>query len=399
VGRADGVPPKRLRRAEPHDPVGRALLTLGLLPALGGSIAELRRSGQDSRLIDGYLTPYAQAFERIWYFSYACEALEAYTDDPALLRAVRVLAPRRPQPRALRALLIPVVHAEALRGASVLRVFQVTGVLPALAARVRWGVPYVTTYGFSYALLSEPGPKRVVKRALERLGLRHAAAVIATTEPLRARAAVLARRVEVIPNGVDTARFAPPAVPPPRAGGPRRVLYVGRLSAEKNVGALVRAAALLGPRVPVRLVFVGEGPERAALEREARAAGVAVEFLGVLDQRALAPVYGGADAFVLASFTEGHPKVLLEAMSTGLPCAASDCEGNRSLIVPERTGLLFDSRRPEELAAALERVLTDGTLAAALGRAARAEVVARYDLSALVAREVALLLEVARGRG
>ena len=259
-----------------------------------------------------------------------------------------------------------------MRRCSVLRVFQITGVVPALLARARFGVPYVITYGFSYGTLSSPGPTRPLKALLGWVGLQHAAAVIATTEALRALAARRARRVELIPNGVDTGRFAPP--PPgsaPAAGGPRQVLYVGRLSKEKNLSTLIRAAALLRERLPLRLVLVGDGPLRQELAAEARAAGVAIDLRGVVDQRVLPELYAAAHAFVLASFTEGHPKVLLEAMATGLPCVASDCEGNRSLVTPERTGLLFDPRSPGGLAACLERVLTDQGLAGAVGRAAQ----------------------------
>ena len=98
-----------------------------------------------------------------------------------------------------------------------------------------------------------------------------------------------------------------------------------------------------------------------------------------------------ADVFVLASFSEGHPKVLLEAMASGVPCVASDCEGNRSLVDDGRTGLLFDPHRPEELAGQLGRVLADPGLAATLVAAARSMMVDRYDLNALLDREIELL--------
>ncbi len=292
--------------------------------------------------------------------------------------------------RGWRAVTMPWVHAEEIRACGVIRIFQVTGVIPALIARRRFGVPFVTTYGFSYDELSRTGPKRALKRLLTRVGLRRAAAVIVTTESLRAQAARLARRVELIPNGVDTARFAPPGAPlARRPGEPRRVLYVGRLSAEKNLAAVVTALGRLGGRH--RFVAVGSGPLRGALEAQARAAGVDAEFPGVIDQTELPAVYAAADAFVLASFTEGHPKVLLEAMACGVPCVASDCAGNRSLITHEETGLLFDSHDPKALAGCLERVLSDAALAERLGRAAREMIVARYDLRALVGREIELL--------
>jgi len=372
-------------------------MNLGLIPALGGGIAELRRSGQDSRLLDGYFRAYAAAFEKVWYFSYLPEALTDYTDDAQLLRSVQIMAPRHAGSRGLRAMTMPVAHSAIVRRCAVLRVFQITGVLPALIARARFGIPYVTTYGFSYSALSRPGPTRLLKHLVERVGLRYATAVIATTEALRAHAGRIARRVELIPNGVDTGRFAPPM--PDRehtTRDPRQILYVGRLSREKNISALIRAAASLQGRLSLRIVLVGDGPIRESLAAEARTAGVAVEFRGVVDQRLLPRTYAAADAFVLASFTEGHPKALIEAMSTGLPCVASDCDGNRSLVTPERTGLLFDPNRPADLAACLERVLTDHALAETLGRAARELVVAQYDLGRRVQQEIAVLKSVAR---
>jgi glycosyltransferase involved in cell wall biosynthesis len=331
----------------------------------------------------------------VWYFSYLAESLSEYTDDADLLSRIRVLGSAHPMSRGRRAVTMPWTHDEQFRACGVLRVFQVTGVIPALIARRRFGVPFVTTYGFSYDELSHTGAKRTLKRLLTCVGLRRAAAVIVTTDTLRAQASRLARRVELIPNGVDTALFAP--MPrPPTTGGPRRILYVGRLSPEKNLETVVAATSYLGDAAMD--VMVGSGLLRDRLAELARDKKVAVEFPGVVDQRRLPDVYASADVFVLASFTEGHPKVLLEAMSCGLPCVASDCAGNRSLITHGETGLLFDPRRPEDLADCLKRVLTDDALAARLGSAGRELVESRFNLGALVAREIDLVRSVAAVR-
>ena len=369
-------------------------MIVGLLPALGGGLGELASTGQASRLLDGYLARYVASFDRVLYFSYLMESLGAFTSDPALLERAEVVAPPRPLSRGRRAATLAWTEAARLRQCAVLRIFQVTGTIPAVVANARFGTPYVTTYGFSYAQLSRPGPERLLKAAVERVGLRRAAAVIATTEGLRARAARVAREVHLVPNGVDTRHFAPPTAPR-TPGRPARVLYVGRFSAEKNLRTVVAAAAALKGRVPIRLVLVGAGPLREQLREQALRARVEVELPGVVPQERLPPFYAGADAFVLASFTEGHPKVLLEAMASGVPCVVSDCEGNRSLVTDGRTGLLFDPRRAEDLADSLARVITDRALAETLGKAGRGMVVARYDLGVLVAAEIALLQRVA----
>src|ERR1700687_5390250 len=138
-------------------------MKLGLLRALGGSLTELRRSGQDSRFVEGYLRRYVEAFDGVSYFSYAPERLEDFASDRRLLDRMTLFAPSVPQPRAVRAWAIPRQHAAAVRACAVLRVFQITGVIPALLARRRFGVPYVTSYGFWYGRVAQPGAQRGLK--------------------------------------------------------------------------------------------------------------------------------------------------------------------------------------------------------------------------------------------
>ena len=369
-------------------------LVLGLLPAIRGGLGELAKTGQHSRLIDGYLRPYAAAFEEVRYFSYLDESLEAYTEDPGLLARVRVLPGGRLHPW-LYAFLMPLRYAQELRGCSVLRVFQVTGVIPALIAKRLWGVPFVTTYGFWYSRLARTGLTATLRAVVERAGLAAADAVIVTTPELGryVGARVSPERIHLIPNGVNTTLFRPV----PRAVGEvKTALYAGRLSKEKNLGALLEAAAELAPRVKLRLTFIGDGPERSRLEAQARQLQVTATFLPFIAHDRLAGLMAQADAFVLPSFTEGHPKVLLEAMSCGLPCIASAVGGNLSIVDDGRTGLFFDPAAPGALAACLLRVFASEDFAHAVGRGARAEIAARYDLRVLIAREVDLLRRVAR---
>jgi glycosyltransferase involved in cell wall biosynthesis len=375
-------------------------MRLGLLPALGGGIRELAQSGQVSRLVDGYFRRYAEAFDEITYFSYLEESIDEYTQDAAVRRRVRVVSPPAAMPRGEGARRLVAARGDDLRRCDVLRAFQVTGITP-LRWSAFWGrgldVPFVTTYGFSYAMLSGSGFRKLLKARVERWALRHAAAVIVTTEALRGQVLGVApkTRVALIPNGVDTSRFAP------REGrraprGAFRVLYVGRLSAEKNVATAVEATASLGASgggaAAVTLMVVGAGPLEASLRELARARGASprLEFRGIVDQRELPDEYAAADAFVLPSFTEGHPKALIEAMACGLPCVVSNRGGNLSLVV--------DPHRADQLAACLRRLQQEAGLAERLGRQARDSVVARYDLGALVDREIALLKDVAQAR-
>ena len=76
-------------------------MRLGLLPAVGGGIRELARTGQVSRLVDGYLRRYVEAFDEIVYFSYLTESIDEHTQDEVIRRRVRIISPPGSLPRVL----------------------------------------------------------------------------------------------------------------------------------------------------------------------------------------------------------------------------------------------------------------------------------------------------------
>jgi len=220
----------------------------------------------------------------------------------------------------------------------------------------------VTTYGFWYERLAGSPATSLLRRAVETLGLRAADGVIVTTPELGAHVAarVGGAKVHLIPNGVDTARFTPA---PHAARRARNVLYVGRLSSEKNLGAIVDAAARLADHFELQLTFVGDGPARAELEAEARRRKVAAEFVPVVEHGRVPAFLTAADAFVLPSRTEGHPKILLEAMSAGVPCIASDVGGIPEVVEHQISGLLVPAGNADALARGCTTVMDDPILA------------------------------------
>jgi glycosyltransferase involved in cell wall biosynthesis len=369
---------------------------VGVLPALGGGLTDLRRTGQDDRLLRHDLTAYATAWERVYYFTYFDERLEDFTDDPLLLERVQVVPRRGPWPSKLYALLMPLLHAREFRECEALRVEQFPGVLPALVARRLWGIPFVATYGYDYAEVARIAGSRVkpwLLRRLEDHAFARAAGIIVTSpETERHVTAHRTRpRVVSVPNGVDTRRFRPASA----TTSGRVVLYVGRMSVEKNVARLLEALALLSP--PPRLVAVGDGPLRSSLEARARTLGVAAEFTGVVPNATLPERFRAADVFVLPSLTEGHPKALLEAMASGLACAASNRGGIPALLGDGVGGLLFDPEQPADIARAVGRVLDDRALAGRLGAAARKRAVSEFDIDGLLRREIDLVRSIAHG--
>ncbi|MFB3827814.1 MAG: glycosyltransferase [Bryobacteraceae bacterium] len=158
-----------------------------------------------------------------------------------------------------------------------------------------------------------------VYRATDRL----ADAVVAVSHAAAARhvdaRAVSARRLRVIPNGVDTEVFHPAPVPAPNAEF--TWLAVGRLMWKKDYPALLRAFGEIGRGA---LLIAGTGPEEEELRRTAPRG---VRFLG--ERRDIPELMRAADGFVLSSRVEGLPLVLLEAAASGLPAVATDAGGVR----------------------------------------------------------------------
>src|SRR5262245_34340707 len=370
---------------------------IGILPALGSGLTDLRRGGQHERLLAYDLRHYAAAYGTVYYFSYFDETLAEFTRDSLLRERVVVLPKRGPWSARTHALLMPFIYRGQFRRCEVLRVMQFPGVLPALGARRLFGAPFVVTYGYRYGEVARIAGSRVKPRLyslLERTAIPRAAGVIVTSRELEAyvKGVHPTARAIYAPNGVDMTTFAPR--PSGAVGARRSVLYVGRLSAEKNLERLVDALGRLKP--PVRLTVIGAGEQRAALERQAVAAGVSVEFRGVVPHGELPAHFNAADVFVLPSLTEGHPKVLIEAMACGLPCAVSARGGNLTLVENGVTGLLFDPEDTGAMGRVLERLLTEKDLARRLGAAARSLVVDRYDAHALLEAEVRFVKETSQ---
>ncbi len=191
----------------------------------------------------------------------------------------------------------------------------------------------------------------------------------------------------VVPELIDLAswRRLLAANPAPPDAAKFTVLSVCRLYRRKRIDVLLRAAAMLKPRLPqLELRIVGDGPERGEFERVWRAErlGDTVRWLGDVSTETLAAEYNRCDAFCLPSEQEGFGIVFLEAMAAGKPIAAA-----RAAAVPEvlPQGLLAEPGDPASLAEALYRLACDQALRASLAAAGRARV-ETFDAPAVARR-------------
>lgn len=238
----------------------------------------------------------------------------------------------------------------------------------------------------------ERGRQLARRVALRRLALRRATVALPSrtlwriaTETWRLDPA----RVIYLPNGIFLPRFAADGPPLTWPGEGPVIGTVAALRPEKHLGRLLRAFALLRRDRPARLVIVGDGPERARLQAEAAALGLAAstDFAGHIAEPA--PAYRGFDLFALSSDTEQMPLSVLEAMAAGLAVAATDvgdvaamlAEANRPFVTP-----LDDAA----LARAMAALLDAPERRAAVGAANRARAAREYDEATMVQRYAAL---------
>lgn len=266
----------------------------------------------------------------------------------------------------------------------------------AIAVARMLGVPVVlklpsTGEGGIAEMLGGHTPAHAAIRALHR----GVAACLAPSRALRAEAVAFGipgERVHLLPNGIDPEAYRPAS--PTEREAARRALGVGpgplvlrmaRLAPDKAPLMLLRAwERVAAARPGAQLAYVGDGPEREALEAAVAASPArgAVRVAGFVDDPR--PWYAAADLLVVSSDYEGHPNAMLEAMSAGLPVVATRVSGTEDAFLEADLGELVEPGDAPSLAEALVRMLDDAPRRAACAAAARALAVRRYSLSAVV---------------
>ena len=321
----------------------------------------------------------------------------------------------------------PGLVVEAYEAASARAPFDVvqsesTSALPLVQARVR--TPIVVTYHGNYLGLAKAHIRRARERPVSaprearglvwstRLHFRHGNAwgfrrcesIVVSRQQLRDTARshfIPAHLLHVVPIGIDVTLFAPRDRTRARRelglpNGPLLVA-VGRLIREKGFDIAIEALKLLRRDYPMlRLIVVGDGPEKERLGALAREIGAPNEILLVGGQppHEVARYLAAADVFLFPTRRdEAIGIVLLEAMAAGLPVIASSLGGVTEVLEAydgAAPGILVRPDNANQLATAARRVLSDGSLSAQLSRAARARAVSTYSVETMVERTVAV---------
>lgn len=270
-----------------------------------------------------------------------------------------------------------------------------------LAAR-REGKPVVATCHNWLA----GGAMLAIYNFLDRIALQRFDAVGAVSETIAEKLLSLGlrcERVTVIPNGIDVHAFdvAPsPATPGTQARKEQVIGVIARLDLQKGFVYLLNAVATLRHSFPaLRLLIVGEGPDRARIEQmvSGHNLGGLVTFAG--QQSDMPGVYAAIDIFVLPSLNEGLPMTLLEAMAASKPIIATRVGAVATVVTHGETGWLVEPADEAGLTNALSHLLADGELRRRLAEKARAHVEQHYTAAAMIQQYLAMYRKVLTRRG
>lgn len=361
--------------------------TLGVVLPMGQSRKLLKESGQWS-LWYQELEFYRKKFEGVELFEYRHSDWRRYVE----------------------ALLMPVIQSGRFRRCRILKAVHLTGAIPCLISKLLYRTNYVLSYGYRYdefAAVEKKWGVWLLTKILTPIAIKSASAVFVPTKKLKNYVAGFgARKIAIIPNGVDarvfksglkkglSLRMQGESLSENERG--IKLLFVGRLEKQKNLETLIKAIAKLNREL--NLQFVGDGSQKQNLQNLAEKLKVRLVIKSPVENRLLPDVYLQANIFVLPSLIEGHPKALLEAMSCGLACLASDIPGADEIIVDGKNGLLVEPT-VDGLTGGLKRLIGNPDLRYRLEAEARKTIVDRFDKSRLMREEILLLRTIASTEG
>lgn len=353
----------------------------------------------------------AQAGDEVHVISYALPSRLAFLNSRLFYHEVTV--PRYPlfeYPPYSLALATTMVEVARHQNLDLLHVhYAVPNAVSAVLARQMMAprpLPVVTTLHGTDVTLVGIDPSY---RATTRFGIVESDAVTAVSAALRATTLEqlgIDKPIEVIHNFVDGARFDPALYDPAhgRPGarrwaqpGEKVMVHISNFRPLKRVLDVVEIFRRVHRHLPVRLLMVGDGPDRLIAERACREHGIcdAITFIGTIPMVEEALV--GADLFVLTSETESFGLAVLEAMACGVPVVATRTGGLPEVVVDGETGYLRPVGDVEAMAAAALAVLTDDALAGRLAAAARRRAIEEFSQAKMVGRYRSLYERVLAG--
>lgn len=288
---------------------------------------------------------------------------------------------------ALRTLLLPWTFGEELRTLDLYKTNQMMGAWVGVIGKLRFRKPLLVRCGYELSEFLRFARANwwlrfggwVASFVTYHVADRIHVATQKDKEIVRRRFLVSSRKIYVHPNWVDTATFCPPPKDKKRR---HNVLFVGRLTDQKNLPLLVDAMS----GTDLGLTIVGAGELEKELQKRIDKHRIVVNLRSNIPNSSMPDLYRECKIYVICSHYEGNPKTLLEAMACGCAVIGTNVPGIREIISHEKNGILV-SENHEELRAAICRLKDDDKLRQAIGEAAHELILREHSLHAAVEAE------------
>lgn len=355
--------------------------------AIGETWEDFKKRGQDELLLKNNYSFYAKSFSKTLVFAYGKESFR-------LLPKVYLIGTKNHFHRFLYAFLLPFIHRRELLKLPVLRGMQLSSIVSLFLSKLVNKNKIVLNYGYDYiktALVEGKLIHAFLYFLLEIGLLRFADCVIVPNKRLHKRVKSSVKcPVIIISNGVNTRLFRPLH----SISKTIDLLFVGRLEKQKNLTLIIDAASEM-VYANLKVTFIGNGSEILRLKQYAKEKKVKLRIIQRVPNSKLTTYYNSSRIFVLPSLIEGNPKVLLEAMSCGIPAIGTNVEGINDVIVNNDNGKLI-APKTILLQQAIEKLLTDRRLYRKMSRCARRTIEQIYESHTVWSQEIKLLNNLAK---
>jgi len=348
-------------------------VNIGIFLGIGESLGQMEKTGQKDRFVNFYLKRYIKDFEKVYLFSYANEL-----DN---LPKNIILVPNKSFfHRFIYAFLLPIINREKVQDCDVIRGFGLTSSIPSFLLFK----PFIINWPYDYLQLL-----KVEKRyfyipifyILEKLAFTRAKKVfIATKKKFRN---LKEKKYIYLPNGVDISLFKP------TLNHKRGIVYVGRLEEQKNLFFLIDSIAFLPERFR-KIAFLGSGSLKTKLQKYALEKKVLLSMHRPISNSNLPKFMANYSIFTLASFAEGSPKALLEAMAVGLVPVVTDFETATDIVTNANNGFIINFNK-EEFSVKIKNLLENKNLWLNLSKNASHKISREFNLSKLMDKEIRIL--------
>ena len=345
------------------------------------------RNWEEIGVLDRELKPYkkfAKYFDEIYLFTYGDKEDLKY--KKILPDNIKIFPKKLNLPPLLYSFLLPFLYRLELRNVDIIKTNQMPGSWAAVVAKFLYRKKLVVRCGYEWLrnmeLKREHKLKRLLAFILEFLAYKTADKIIITSHENRnfiiERFKISPKKIEVVPNYIDTNLFKPIKVKKER-----RLIFIGRLEREKNLANLIKAVS----KLDIKLVIFGNGSLKEELEKLAKKLKSNVEFKGNIPNEKLPLELNKSEIFILPSLYENCPKTLLEAMSCGLPCIGTNVPGIREIIKHKENGYLCGTD-DKSIRKAIKEVLENKQLREKISKNARKTILENFSLERILENEI-----------